>query len=72
MHAFVQDMLYMQAVIHETLGERSQREIAGTRLKEVENLENRVREELDVGMMEVWDVVCEVGIAVANGDTFGE
>ncbi|PVG02241.1 hypothetical protein CPB86DRAFT_751668 [Serendipita vermifera] len=70
MHASVQDMLYMQAVIHEALGERSQREIASARLKEVENLENKVRVELDIGMMELWDVVCEVGIAVANGDTF--
>ncbi|CAG8529910.1 6537_t:CDS:10, partial [Acaulospora colombiana] len=57
MHASVQDMLYMQAVIHEALGERSQREIASTRLKEVEILENKVRIELDVGMMELWDVL---------------
>jgi anaphase-promoting complex subunit 5 len=69
MHASVQDALYLQAIVHERLGEPSKRDTASRELKEVNSVEERMKSEMDTGMMQIWDVVCQIGVAVANGDT---
>ncbi|KAG8783920.1 hypothetical protein FRC15_004305 [Serendipita sp. 397] len=69
-YSSVQDMLYLQAVVHETLEEPTLRDLAGKRLREIEEVEEKMRVGSDEEMTEVWDVVCEIGIAVARGDTY--
>lgn len=69
MHASVQDALYLQAIVHERLGEPSERDAASRELKEAESVEKRMISEMDTGMIQIWDVVCQIGVAVANGDT---
>jgi len=72
MYASVQDMLYLQAVVHEALGEKVARDEASERLMEVEKTEKKAGSEMDEGMVAIWDAVCEIGAAIASGDTFWE
>ena len=69
MHASVQDALYLQAIIYERLGEPLERDAASRQLKEAGLVEKRMTSEMDTGMMQIWEVVCQIGVAVANGDT---
>jgi anaphase-promoting complex subunit 5 len=70
MYASVQDMLYLQAVVHEALGEKVARDETSERLMEVEKIEKKMQSEMDEGMIAIWDVVCEIGVGVASGDTY--
>lgn len=70
MYASLQDALYLQAIVYEKLGEEVARDAASDQLRAVESIEKRVMNELDTGMIKIWDVVCQIGVAVANGDTF--
>jgi hypothetical protein len=72
MYASVQDMLYLQAIVHEALGETVTRDETSERLMEVEKIEKKMQSEMDEDMIAIWDVVCEIGVGVANGDTFWE
>jgi anaphase-promoting complex subunit 5 len=69
MHASVQDALYLQTIIYERLGEPLERDAASRQLKEAGLVEKRMTSEMDTGMMQIWEVVCQIGVAVANGDT---
>ena len=69
MHASVQDALYLQAIIYERLGEPLERDAASCQLKEAGLVDKRMTSEMDTGMMQIWEVVCQIGVAVANGDT---
>ncbi|KAG8831373.1 hypothetical protein FRC17_003254 [Serendipita sp. 399] len=70
MPASIQDMLYLQAVVHEAAGEAMLRDSASKSLREVEEVEEKLSIGLDEPMIAVWDVVCEIGVAVAHGDTY--
>ena len=70
MHASVQDVLYLQAVVYEALGDHARRDTASKDLLQVERLEKKMMQELDTEVMELWDVACEVGVAVSSGDTY--
>lgn len=37
---------------------------------EAEKEETKLREGVDTALMDIWDVVCEIGVAVTGGDTF--
>lgn len=81
MHASRQDALYLQAAVYERFRAnevheiadvewKEKRDLASRKLKEAEAMEKRYRGEMDKGMMAIWDTVCEIGVAVANGATF--
>jgi anaphase-promoting complex subunit 5 len=72
MYASVQDMLYLQAVVQNALGAKLAREEASERLLDVKKIEKRMLSEMDEGMIAIWDVVCEIGVGIASGDTYGE
>lgn len=70
MHASTQEMMYLQAVMYEATGDAKGRDESSKKVMEEEERIKRLQTEMDDGMVAIWGVVCEIGVAVASGDTY--
>lgn len=72
MHHSVQDIVYLQTIVFEAIGDAELRDEGSRKVMEEEETIKRLQAEMDDGMMAIWDIVCEIGVAVASGDTYWE
>lgn len=70
MHISLQDTFYLQAIVYDSISQPVPRDRRVRHLRDAEKTAQEVSGEMDEGVVDIWDAVCEIGVAIASGDNF--